>query len=49
MIKKTNKKKVTFYLEAEQIVDTKKLSDKTGLSSGAILRLALKDYLKRNK
>ena len=46
MIKTTNKKKVTFYLEAKQHEDLKRLSLEKGMSIGLLIRLAVKEFTK---
>jgi hypothetical protein len=49
MIKKSNLKKVTYYLSVNQISDLKVLAEKTTLSVGALIRQAVNQYLMKNK
>jgi hypothetical protein len=41
--------KVTFYLAESQISDLKALKDKLNISTGAMIRLAVNEYIQKNK
>ncbi len=49
MIKKTNLIRVNFHLTIDQHKELKKLAESTGIMVASHIRMAINDYLKKNK